>query len=177
MLHQLPLDEPSAAAERLPDDPVARAFRAYSSDASAVFAGSQRWAGPGTRTHTHQGVRGGWHRSSVRSGPPSAARDQFVRIFNQPVLPHRQEQLVPEHELTNQDVAPSVLDLSVYRDSHGLIAMCVACRRVQRPGTDQWDEVPELEQAPLDEITGGLCVPCFERHLARYSASQSEQVA
>ena len=68
-------------------------------------------------------------------------------------------------------------DESSYRDADGLITMCVACHRMQLPGTEQWDAVPKWESSPPDQVTGGRCSACFAEHFSRYLPKVDDEVA
>ena len=81
------------------------------------------------------------------------------------------------HTLINVPTKLAPPDERRYRDADGLITMCVSCHRMQQPGTDNWDAVPEWEASLPDEVTGGLCVPCFQQHYARYVPKSDAAIA
>ncbi len=52
---------------------------------------------------------------------------------------------------------------SLYLDEHGLILQCGYCRRIQRSdGSERWEWIPEWVENQPDNVTGGLCVPCYQ---------------
>lgn len=49
-----------------------------------------------------------------------------------------------------------------YCDSNGMIVQCVHCRRIRRPAMDAvWDWVPAWVYSNPDNVSHGLCEPCF----------------
>ena len=166
------------AAGRLPHKAADRAFRAYAS----------RAAPHGTQPHRRSGGTAllGKHR---RPGAPRSTqyRSRFARrrdfdftdrdqTLTQPVLPRRQDPVVEKYDLRGS-AAQAPPDEHSYRDADGLITMCVSCHRMQRPGTDAWDSVPQWEASLPAEVTGGLCVACFQQHYARYLPQSDDAVA
>lgn len=50
-----------------------------------------------------------------------------------------------------------------YRNKNGFITQCSHCRRTQRvDGVDQWDWVPAWVAESPNNISHGLCKPCFD---------------
>jgi hypothetical protein len=98
-------------------------------------------------------------------------------MFDQPVLPHRQERVLENNSRIESPPFDPVPEERAYRDANGLITMCVACHRMQRPETEQWDRIPEWETSPPDQVTGGLCTACFQEHYARYLPVVDDDVA
>ena len=94
-----------------------------------------------------------------------------------PALPHEQESVVENHASIKAPPTSAPPDERGYRDADGLITMCIGCHRMQQPGTDNWDAIPRWEASPPDQVTGGLCVPCFQEHYARYLPHSDEAVA
>lgn len=94
-----------------------------------------------------------------------------------PVLPHGQESVAENHPSFEAPPKPAPPDQRGYRDVDGLITMCVGCHCFQQPGTDNWDAIPQWEASPPDQVTGGLCVACFQEHYARYLPHSDEAVA
>jgi len=52
---------------------------------------------------------------------------------------------------------------SLYLDKDGLILQCGYCRRVQQSGgSRKWDWVPSWVDEQPENVTGGLCIPCYQ---------------
>ena len=49
-----------------------------------------------------------------------------------------------------------------YRDSNGLLVMCSNCRRTKIGSVERWDWVPDFVDTPPNQVTHGLCQPCYE---------------
>ena len=45
-----------------------------------------------------------------------------------------------------------------------VVVMCSHCRRTRAPGTERWDWVPALVEAPPPMTSHGLCPSCFAHH-------------
>lgn len=56
-----------------------------------------------------------------------------------------------------------------YRDAHGLILMCMYCRRTQRPDreSDRWDWVRAFAEGKPARVTHGICKTCLELKLPK----------
>lgn len=161
-------------AERLPFHVIDRVRRAYVSSSDSHRVRSRHGSG--------RIARAAHHARLMRIAPPAPRRRPnpttgHNRTLTQPVPPHRQERLLENHSLVAApaDLAPP--DERRYRDADGLITMCVACHRMQRPGTEEWDRIPQWESSPPSEVTGGLCVSCFQQHYARYLPKSDDAVA
>lgn len=76
-----------------------------------------------------------------------------------------------------QFVAPSLEE--TYRNAHGLILMCMYCRRTQRAGvsTDQWDWVEDYAAQMPARVTHGLCKQCLEAAVGLAAAQPHEHNA
>ena len=143
---------------------------------SAVF--------PGIRMHSIP-ERTAWFSSGLLHAhpgfPPNHRSAGYLvgraRKLSQTVLPPRQEPALDTHSYVESSVDLSTQDRHRYQDADGLITMCVSCHRMQRPGTEEWDRVPQWEASPPAEITGGICVACFQQHYARYLPTSDDSVA
>ena len=117
----------------------------------------------------------------MHPGSPFRHRDTGLmfphRQVTHPALPHGQESVVENHASIEAPPKPAPPDERRYRDVDGLITMCIGCHRMQQPGTDDWDAIPQWEASPPDQVTGGLCVPCFQEQYARYRPWADEAVA
>jgi len=72
--------------------------------------------------------------------------------------------LVATHTLMEtrpHTMTPEDPDEARFRDAHGMVTMCVHCRRVKRPSVDDgWSWVPVwVRQAPR-QTSHGLCIEC-----------------
>ena len=161
-------------AERLPHNAAGRAFRAYAA----------RTAPHRVRTHPAPGWTLRFPRRSwtMLPGTPQprtrlASPLRPSRTLTKPMLPHEQDQVPPDHNAIEPPPGLAPPDERSYRDADGLITMCVACHRMQRPGTELWDRIPLWEANPPPDVTGGLCVACFQQHYARYLPQSDDAVA
>jgi hypothetical protein len=51
---------------------------------------------------------------------------------------------------------------ALYRTSHGVISMCMHCRRTRRSEEPEiWDWVPDFVASPPDRVSHGLCPTCL----------------
>ena len=172
MRHWLP-DDLADPSERLPHYVAGRAFRSHLTNAVPH----------GIRPHR----RHRWTARLAKALRPMQPRSPFRhrdtglifphRQMTHPVLPHGQESVVENHASIEAPPTSAPPDERGYRDADGLITMCIGCHRMQQPDTDNWDVIPQWEASPPDQVTGGLCVPCFLEQYARYLPRSDEAVA
>lgn len=97
-----------------------------------------------------------WHHDYDCPSPGLARR---FRLTAYPLRPAGGEGLLLVHTPIVEGPHDSAgAPIAPYRDAHGLVHVCMHCRRTRRLDGTGWDWVPEALVVP--EVSHGICGPC-----------------
>jgi hypothetical protein len=102
---------------------------------------------------------------------------ESYREFRLRVLPLPKRHLLLIHHLVvdREHHWPAYEPGPTYVGPHGVVTQCCHCRRTRRADApDTWDWVPADLDRTLDEVSHGLCPPCF-RHYHPEAAALRDQ--
>lgn len=94
------------------------------------------------------------------------------RVFRMSMLPVRGEAVLVQNTLVYEspregagdETGPRPGIVQRYTDVQGRVLQCAHCRRTCRPGTAEWNWVPEIVRAAPPSTSHGLCPVCLEYH-------------
>lgn len=102
-----------------------------------------------------------------REHPYMCPSSRLERKFVMRLRPLPEGVLVTHHLLVERPHTRegAVATDETYTNGDGFIVQCAHCRVVRRiDDPETWDWVPDLIEAPPDNISHGLCPTCFQQH-------------
>lgn len=97
-----------------------------------------------------------WHHDYECPSPELARR---FRLTAYPLRPAGGEGLLLVHTpIVERPHEGGGEPIARYRDAHGLVHVCMHCRRTRRLDESGWDWVPDSLHAP--QVSHGICGPC-----------------